>query len=264
MSNPGSTADPNPRPFQAPPPISADVGVVAAMNIEVGFLTDRLKKVRKYSGPDHTIIEGEAEGKLIALIIGGMGRAAARRATHLLIDGHRPRVILSAGFAGALDPALRRFDVVLPQSVLDPEGQRFLLEPIPDHGSTESIAFLSTAILLTVDSIAVTVAEKAALRAEFAASLIDMETSAVAEVCQARAIKLISVRVISDEAEQELPPEVATLMTKSGSYRVGAALRAIWNRPANIKTFWTLHEHATEAADRLADATLAAITRLSS
>jgi adenosylhomocysteine nucleosidase len=60
------------------------------------------------------------------------------------------------------------------------------------------------------------------------------------------------VRVISDDARSDLPPEVATLLTRSGSYRVGAALRAIWNRPSSLKDFWTLHERALEAADHLA------------
>ncbi len=44
---------------------------------------------------------------------------------------------------------------------------------------------------------------------------------------------------------------MASLIAQSGSYRIGAAFRAIWNRPSSIKDFWTLHEHALEAADRL-------------
>ena len=53
-------------------------------------------------------------------------------------------------------------------------------------------------------------------------------------------------------AAAELPPEVAWLLTHSGSYRVGAALRAIWHRPSALKDFWTLHAQALESADRLA------------
>ena len=92
------------------------------MSIEVGFLLDRLKKVRKYAGPRHTIIEGECAGKLVALIVTGMGRQAARRGAQLLIDGHRPRWVVSAGFGGALNPSLARFDLVLATEVLDLEG----------------------------------------------------------------------------------------------------------------------------------------------
>src|SRR5438874_13580364 len=104
MSGAGAETSPG----VAPAPVAADVGVVAALGLEVGFLTDRLSKVRKYAGPRHKVIEGEAGGKLVAVIVGGAGRSLARRATGLLIDGHRPRWVVSAGFAGALDPALKR------------------------------------------------------------------------------------------------------------------------------------------------------------
>ena len=43
---------------------------------------------------------------------------------------------------------------------------------------------------------------------------------------------------------------------------MGAALRAVWNRPSRIKDFWALHEQAQEAADRLARFTVAALGRL--
>ena len=115
-------------PGAAPAPIAADVGIVAAMAIEVGFLTDRLTQVRKYAGPGHSVIEGEAGGRLVALIVGGMGRESARRATELLLLGHRPRWVVSAGFAGALDPALKRNDAVITVEIVDPEGERYAVD----------------------------------------------------------------------------------------------------------------------------------------
>ncbi len=244
----------------APAPIAVDVGIVAAIGIEVGFLTDRLTKVRKYSGPHHSVIEGELAGKIVAVIIAGMGREAARRGTQLLLDGHRPRWILSAGFGGSLDPALPRNAIVLPNEVLDLDGGRY---PIDGPLSPEAISpAVRTGRLLTVDRLIRTAAEKAELRRRFEADLVDMETSAVAALCEARAVRFLSVRVVSDEASVDLPPEIATLMTRSGSYQVGAALRAIWQRPSRIKDFWRLHEHAQEAADRLATCTTKLIERL--
>src|SRR2546423_12744693 len=91
-------------PRTAPAPLPADVGVVAALPVEVGFLIDRLSKVRKYSGPDFSVIEGECAGKVVAVVVAGLGRDSARRGTEFLLLGHRPRWVVSAGFAGALDP----------------------------------------------------------------------------------------------------------------------------------------------------------------
>ena len=67
-----------------------------------------------------------------------------------------------------------------------------------------------------------------------------------------RLLRFLSVRVISDDASAELPPEIASLLAHTGSYRVGAALRALWQRPGALKDFWTLHARALESADRLA------------
>jgi adenosylhomocysteine nucleosidase len=243
----------------APAPIPADVGIVAAMSIEVGFLLDRLGKLRKYAGPRYTVHEGVYAGRIVALVVGGLGRAAARQATQVLLDGHRPRWVISAGFAGGLDPALKRYDAILPREIVDLEGNCLRLDVlVPDASGSR----LSTGRLLTVDAIVRTATEKELLRKQYSADVVDMETSAVAAVCAERAVKFLSIRVISDEAGVDLPKEIASLMTRSGSYQVGAALRAIWNRPSSIKDFWALHEHAQEAADRLADVTLGAITRL--
>jgi adenosylhomocysteine nucleosidase len=166
-----------------------------------------------------------------------------------LIAGHQPRWIISAGFAGALDPALTRNTLVLSGEVIDEEGHRFPIEP-PEalgNGITHS-----RGRLITVDRLVLTSQEKAELRQIHQADLVDMESSAVAALCQERLVRFLGVRVISDDAQSELPREIATLITRSGSYRLGAALRAVWQRPSTLKDFWNLHEHALEAAERLA------------
>ncbi len=85
----------------APAPVAADVGIVAALPLEVGDVIDNLRRVRKYQAASLSVVEGEHQGKIVAVAIGGAGRLAARRATELLVDGHRPSWIISAGFAGA-------------------------------------------------------------------------------------------------------------------------------------------------------------------
>jgi adenosylhomocysteine nucleosidase len=228
--------------------------------MEVGFLLDRLTRVRKYAGPRHAVVEGECGGKVIAVIVAGMGRENIRRGAQLLLDGHRPRWVVSAGFAGALNPEYARLDIALADEVLDLDGRRLRIDvTIPPEATGRPIR---TGRLLTVDHIIRTAAEKAELRRRYDADLVDMETAAVAALCAERGVRFLSIRVVSDEAGIDLPPEVASLMTRSGSYRVGAALRAIWNRPSSIKDFWALHEQAQEAADRLASFTAGALARL--
>jgi adenosylhomocysteine nucleosidase len=246
----------------APPPVAADVGIVAALSLEVGFLIDQLGSIRKYSGPRHSIIEGTCAGKLVVVVVAGPGRAAARRGAELLLAGHRPRWLLSAGFAGALDPNVPRYAIVLPNEVIDREEHRYAIDVAVPPASGGGAPRIATGRLLTVDRIIVTAAEKAELRGRYQADFVDMETSAVAALCSERGVRFLAIRVISDEAGVDLPPEVVTLLTHTGSYRVGAALRVLWKRPSRIKELWALHEHAQEAADRLAKFTVAALERL--
>lgn len=233
----------------APAPVPADVGIVAALPMEMGYLIDRLRRVRKYHAASMPVIEGELDGKIVAIAIGGMGRDAARRAAGILLDGHRPSWILSAGFAGALNPALTRNELALPLEVIDPAGQGFpVAHPEAFVGGVRHVK----GRLLTVDRVILDAAEKQELHRSTGADIVDMESSAVAALCARRLVRFLSVRIVSDDADTTLPPEIATIMAKSGSYRIGAALRAVWNRPSSIKDFWTLHEQALESADRLA------------
>jgi adenosylhomocysteine nucleosidase len=225
------------------------VGIVAALPIEVGYLVDALRRVRKYHSSAVTVIEGECGKKIVALAIAGAGRAAAARAAEVLITGHRPRWMISAGFAGALNPQLARNDRVLAHEVIDREGRRF---PVEQPESLASGPAHQKGRLLTVDQVVLTAQEKQELRDRFEADLVDMETVAVAALATEKLIRFLSVRVLSDDARSDLPRELATLLSRSGSYRIGAAMRALWQRPSSLKDFWVLHERALESAEILA------------
>ncbi len=233
----------------APAPVPADVGIVVALPIEVGDLIDRLQRVRKYHSAAVPMIEGEYAGRIVVVAVGGAGRAAAKRATDLLVAGHQPRWLVSAGFAGALNPTFARNDLVLAHEIIDPEGHSFPVVIPEALGSRQGHV---TGRLLTVNRIVLAPAEKQELRRVFDADLVNMESSAVADLCRQKLVRFLSVRVISDDAGTPLPREVAMLLSHTGSYRVGAAIRALWQRPASLKDFWMLHERALEASDRLA------------
>ena len=221
-----------------------------AMPMEAGYLIDRLERVHRYKARSFTVIEGELEGRVLAVIVSGVGLAAASRGAERLIDGHRPRVLVSAGFAGALDPSLNRNDLAIPRSVVNAEGETIAIDA---EWANAVSAIRRVERLLLVDRVITAASEKGRLRDERQADLIDMETFGVAAAARDRGIPFIPLRVVSDDARSELPPEIARMLNASGSYRVGAALRAIWGRPSAAKDFWTLHAQALEAADRLAN-----------
>jgi adenosylhomocysteine nucleosidase len=185
--------------------------------------------------------------------VAGAGGEAAGRATRLLIDGHRPRVIVSAGFAGGLDPALTRGSVVSPRRSINRTGGPPIAVAATGQGSAAAAAGNTTGSAsgradltsVSVDTVVTTAAAKRDLAAATGASLVDMETYAVATAARAAGLPCVSIRVISDDASQDLPKEIAALVQpQSGMRRLGAALAGIGRRPRAALDMWQLWEHA--------------------
>lgn len=128
----------------------------------------------------------------VVLVCGGIGAVAARRATEAVIVGFGPKVVYSAGFAGALDPNLKVGDLVTPQRVIN-----------AGDGSSTAVGS-GSGVLLSFGSIA-SPAQKAKLRESFGAEAVDMEAAAVARAAEARGVEFGAVKAISDEVEFEFP-----------------------------------------------------------
>lgn len=191
--------------------------------------------------------EGLLAGKRVAWVVGGAGVDAAARAAALLVEGHRPRRLASAGFAGGLDPALPRGALVAPATVLREGEGGLAMEPGVCPGAE------STGAIVTVDAVVTTAAAKRALGERTGAAVVDMETWAVARAAAAAGIPCVSVRVVSDAAGDELPSDIARLVApQSGLRRAGAALAAIGRKPAAAATLWRLWEQAVVDARVLA------------
>src|SRR6476646_707908 len=80
------------------------VAMVAALEREVRPLVKRWQVAEKeHDGRRFRFFENGD----VALVCGGIGAAAARRAAEAVIAIFDPKVVCSAGFAGALDPKLK-------------------------------------------------------------------------------------------------------------------------------------------------------------
>src|SRR5271166_615424 len=92
------------------------IAIIAAMEREVAPLI-RSWKIRtiEHDGRQYRLFEnGEA-----ALVCGGIGSEAARRATEAVIREVKPLRVISVGFAGALDAALQVGHVLEPRTVIN-------------------------------------------------------------------------------------------------------------------------------------------------
>jgi adenosylhomocysteine nucleosidase len=106
-----------------------------------------------------------------------------------------------------------------------------------------------------VPSVIATVEAKRQLAARSGAQVVDMETHAVASVARAAGLDCASVRVVSDDASQELPREVAALAAPQPPLRrLGSVVGAIGKRPRAAVDLWRLWEHAVIDGRTLAEA----------
>jgi len=223
----------------AAPPDAVAVGIVFALDVEAEPFAARVAgKVCLRTAAGLVVHTGAIAGRTVAWVVGGVGAEPARRAARLLIDGHRPRLLVSAGFAGGLDPACERGGLVAVDRALRCGGTSYdLTVPWPPSIPRRAI--------VTVDEPVADPLAKRALAGATGAALVDMETHAVAAAACSSGVPCAGVRVVSDGVDDRLPPEVIRLSRPQSAWRrMGAAVGAVGRRPGAAFDLWRLWEHA--------------------
>lgn len=226
----------------------ADIGIVAALSMEVSPFVGRCLPVQSYVG-DRFHVQGVLLHDIrIAVVESGAGANLAARATNTLIDGHSPKWVVSIGFSGALQSHLKVGDLVVANAIVDQQGKG-LSVPVQMQSAPQDRLFVGK--FLNTDQIVRRAEDKRQLGDSTGAIAVDMESLAVARVCAERNIRFMSVRVISDDLSKDLPQEVLSVFGSTGYRRAGAVLSALWNRPGSWSDMWKLREQAIESAARL-------------
>jgi len=248
----GPAAGEQPPQSDAPPPV-CHVGLVFALGIEAGGLVDRLAGVVMTEGSGFVAREGGLDGRRLVLVESGVGCEASSRATQALIVGHRPRWVISAGFAGGLHESMARGDILMADQIINTSDRQLDIDLMFDRESLAATRHVHLGRLLTTDRVIADPKEKQALGKRYGAMAVDMETMGVADVCRQEKVRFLSVRVITDPVDHALPHDIDYLAKqRTTAGRLGAAAGAIFRRPASIKDMWQLKEDALLASERLA------------
>lgn len=216
----------------------AAAGIVFALSIEADAFARQVADAVTTRGGGLEFHAGSLAGRAVAWCVAGVGRERAARATQLLLDGHRPRRVISAGFAGGLSATFPRGLLVEPAAVRgEAAGPALPLATGPVDAARP--------LLVTLDRIIRTQSEKEAVAHETGAGLVDMETLAVATVATEAGLPCHGLRVISDAADDELPADVGRLIEpQSGARRAGTILALLGRRPRAAADLWRLWEQA--------------------
>lgn len=226
---------------------------VFGVSVESGGTVDLLRDAVSMRCPNFIEHTGHLGGTRLAVIESGLGRQAAATAMSDVIALHHPQWVISAGFACGLSASLRRGHILMADEVVDAEHQRLPIDLPVDRASVAATRTQHIGRLLSVNQLVRSREEKNRLATAYQALACDMETMAVAQACRRENIRFLSVRIITETVEEELPREIERLLAqKSIAARLGAATGAIFNRPSRIKDLWKLKEDALQASDRLA------------
>jgi adenosylhomocysteine nucleosidase len=190
--------------------VHKSVAIVTAMRKELAPLL-RGKRLQRVEGVDLF----EMDSAVVA--VGGIGEKCARRAAEAAIEYAQPKLLLSAGIAGAISLRLKVGDVGRIREVVDvATGDRY-----PTRGGEW--------VLATSQDVS-DAAEKQELLTKFGADVVDMEGAAVAQVARERGLQFAAVKSISDDAGLAMPP-LTRFIDKNGKFANGRFLLYVALRP---------------------------------
>jgi adenosylhomocysteine nucleosidase len=211
------------------------IAIVAALEREIAGLINRSSRTsREYE--NHKFIFFE-QGEMV-IVCGGIGAEAARRAAEAMIALYQPALVISVGFAGALDADLRVGEIFSPAVVLDArDGSRFEI----DGGKGVLVTFMAVA----------TSQQKANLAQAYSAQAVDMEAAAVAIAARAHGIPFAATKVISDGLNFEMP-QTARFIDSQGKFRTASFAFFVALRPWLWRPVAILARNSNKAAKMLA------------
>lgn len=217
--------------------VTCKVAIVAALEREVRpFIKDWTSSQEKFGGRSYKFLENDGT----ALVCGGIGAEAARRAAEAMITLYHPALVISAGFAGGLNPALEAGHTLTPRHVIDAsDGSR------TDSGFGEGV-LLSFADITDSE-------QKARLSQAYGADAVDMEAAAVARSAQAHGVRFLACKVISDASGSSLPP-IARFINSDGKFHALKFLSYVAVRPWLWSKVQRLASDTAMAADKLCEA----------
>jgi len=178
---------------------ASKIAIVAALQREVHPLVKSWHTtVAQHEGRDFTFYESS----YAVVVCGGVGSEGARRAAEALIVKYSPKIIISAGIAGALVPELHVGETIFPALVIDSQdGSRH--ETAIKTAPVANTPLGRTALVSSPQIVGA--AQKQQLAKSYGAQAVDMESAAVARAAMTHNLAFLAIKSISDEYDFEMP-----------------------------------------------------------
>jgi nucleoside phosphorylase len=210
------------------------LGILAGLRAEADVLIEHLPKDLK-----------------VTIYLSGAVPAQARKYAARLIDDGATH-LLSFGYAGGLDPAFWPGTLLVPRSIVAPDGTVYQVdgEWLEQAMNVLQPLYPAAGAHLGVDTAVAEIEQKATLflrtRGAFAA---DMESHALAAAARERDVPFLAIRVVLDSATHIVPGAATASVRPDGSISMLRLAGALALRPHQIGALNRL-SRAQQAAEK--------------
>jgi adenosylhomocysteine nucleosidase len=181
----------------------------------------------------------------VQTLVTGMGRNNAERSIRAALESNRSALVLTCGFAGGLHPVIKTGTV--------------LYENKSGGGQVSSALRKAGAVparFHCAQRVATAAQEKRELRASTQADAVEMESQFICAICSEKSIPCVTVRVVLDDAQSDLPLDFNALMNSKQEMDFKKLAFALARSPGKIPALLRLQKESRFAAERLAEVLL--------
>jgi len=173
------------------------IAITFALPVESSRFIRSLRERQRVACSETQIVHGRIDGHAVVVFHTGVGEEICRRRMREFLQDRQFRLLISAGFAGALTHELDVGRVLLARnfSTVKLESARAALSELRPL----------TSELATVSHILDSGADRTRTAQQTGAVAADMEADFIARACAEHAIPVLTLRVISDTPARPLP-----------------------------------------------------------
>ncbi|HEY4257985.1 MAG TPA: hypothetical protein VGM66_12285 [Candidatus Udaeobacter sp.] len=179
------------------------IAVTFALPAESSEFLRRLRDRTSTERNGVRIVGGKIDDQGVEVLHTGVGEKVCRQRVERFLQDQQFDLLISTGFAGALNDELQAGDLLLAKnfSTIDLNESRSFFSSFPIH----------TADLLTVAGLIDSSEERNRIARASGAAAVDMETEFIARACAEHGVPLLSLRVVSDTPRKPFPAPMKVL-----------------------------------------------------
>ncbi|MGH7983077.1 MAG: hypothetical protein ACREFF_08010 [Candidatus Udaeobacter sp.] len=179
------------------------IAVTFALPAESSEFLRRLRDRTSAERNGVRIVGGKIDDQGVEVLHTGVGEKVCRQRVERFLQDQQFDLLISTGFAGALNDELQAGDLLLAKnfSTIDLNERRSFFSSFPIH----------TADLLTVAGLIDSSEERNRIARASGAAAVDMETEFIARACAEHGVPLLSLRVVSDTPRKPFPAPMKVL-----------------------------------------------------